>query len=95
MSRYHTLYTNDGTAKFTTLLVGGTSVSTPLQGRRLTVLTGNQSPFLAFGTSTAVASTSSCVIPANATVDFNVTVGTHVALISPGGATYVTVIDAD
>lgn len=94
MSRYHTLYSN-GTTKFTTLQVGATSVSTAITARRLTVITGAQSPFIAFGTSTVAATTASCVVPANSTFDLNVTTGTHIALISPGGLTYVTILDSD
>lgn len=94
MSRYHTLYSG-GTTKFTTLQVGATSTSTSISARRLTIVTGSQSPFIAFGTSTVAATTSSCVVPANSMMDFNVTTGTHVAFISPAGLSYVTVIDAD
>lgn len=94
MSRYHTLY-NAGSAKFTTLLTGATSVNTPVSARRITVVTNGTSQFMAFGTSTVVATTASCVVPANTMMDFNMTTGTHVAFISPSAAGYVTIIDAD
>ena len=94
MSRYHTLYTSD-TAKFTTLQTGGASVNTPITGRRITVMCNGTGHFMAFGTSTVVATTSSCVIPANSVLDFNFTTGTHVALLSASGSAYVTIIDAD
>lgn len=96
MSRYHTLYaSNSNTPKFTTLQTGGTSVNTAVTARRITVVTNDTSQFMAFGTSTVTASTSSCVIPANTMMDFNVTTGTHIAFVSPSGTGYVTVIDAD
>lgn len=94
MSRYHTLYSN-GTTKFTTLQVSASSVNTPISARRITILSSNQPPFIAFGTSTVTASTASFVVPAHSTLDINVTTGTHIALISPGGNTYVTILDAD
>lgn len=94
MSRYHTLYSN-GSSKFTTLQVGGTSVNTAITARRITVITSGQAPFMAFGTSTVAATTGSCVVPANSTFDLNVTTGTHVAFISPSGLTYITVLDSD
>lgn len=95
MSRYITFYTSAGASKFTTLATNVTSVSTTTAGRRLTLLTGNQTHFIAFGTSTVVASTSSAVIPANSVLDLNVTNGTHIAVVSPGGASYITIVDAD
>lgn len=94
MSRYHTLY-NAGAAKFTTLPTGAVSTSTAITGRRITVLTNGTSHFMAFGTSAVAATTSSCVIPANTTLDFNFTTGTHVAFLAASGSAYVTVIDAD
>ncbi len=94
MSRYHTLY-NAGAAKFATLQTGAASVNTAVNGRRITVLTNGTSHFMAFGTSTVAATTGSCVIPANATLDFNFTTGTHVAFLAASGSAYVTVIDAD
>lgn len=95
MSRYITFYTSTGTSKFTTLATNVASVNTATLGRRLTLLTGSQPHFVAFGTSTVTASTSSAVIPANAVVDLNVTTGTHIAVVSPGGASYITIVDAD
>lgn len=94
MSRYHTLY-NAGANKFTTLQTGAASVNTAITGRRITVLTNGTGHFMAFGTGTVAATTSSCVIPANATLDFNFTTGTHVAFLAASGSAYVTVIDAD
>lgn len=95
MSRYITFYTSTGTSKFTTLATNVASVSTATLGRRLTLLTGNQTHFVAFGTSTVTASTSSAVIPANSIIDLNITTGTHIAVLSPGGASYITIVDAD
>jgi hypothetical protein len=94
MSRYHTLY-NAGAAKFATLQTGAASVNTAVNSRRITVITNGTSHFMAFGTSTVAATTASCVIPANAVIDFNFTTGTHVALLSASGAGYVTIIDSD
>jgi hypothetical protein len=94
MSRYHTLYNADA-AKFTTLQTNATtSVKTSITGRRITVLTIG-AHFMAMGTSTVTATTSSCVIPNNSYLDFNMTTGTHVAFLSHAGAAHVTIIDAD
>jgi hypothetical protein len=94
MSRYHTLY-NAGAPKFITMVTGAISTSTAIISRRITVLTNATAHFMAFGTSTIAATTSSCVIPANTVLDFNFTTGTHVAFIAASGAATVTVIDAD
>lgn len=94
MSRYHTLY-NAGAAKFTTIPTGAASTSTAISGRRITVITNGTAHFMAFGTTPLTATTSSCVIPANAVLDFNFTTGTHVAFLAASGSAYVTVIDAD
>jgi hypothetical protein len=94
MSRYHTLY-NAGTVKFTTLQTNATtSVNTSTTSRRITVLTIG-AHFMAIGTSTVIATSSSCVIPNNSYLDFNMTTGTHVAFLSHAGTAHVTIIDAD
>lgn len=95
MSRYLTPYTNTGTAKFTTLVTGGASASAAVTARRITVLVGATPHFMAFGTSTVAATTSSLVLPANSYLDFNVTTGTHVAVLCSSGASTVTILDAD
>lgn len=94
MSRYHTLY-NAGAAKFTTLLTSASSTNTPVSARRITVIGNGTAHFMAFGTSTVVATTASCVIPAGAVLDFNFTTGTHVAMLAASGTGYVTIIDSD
>lgn len=96
MSRYHTLYDSNGNAKFQTIQTSGTSVkSTAITSRRITVI-GNSVPhYMAFGTSTVTASTSSAVIPAGAVLDFNFVSGQYVALMSSSGVGYITIIDSD
>ena len=95
MSRYLTLFANN-TLTYKTLLVGvGTGARTAISARRITIMTDGVSQFMEFGTSTVVASTASCVIPANSVVDFNVTTGTHVAFVTASAQGYVTIIDAD
>jgi hypothetical protein len=93
MSRYHTLYDSSSTAKFTTLFTGATSTSTVMTSRRITVIGNGTAHFMAFNTTTAT--TSSCVIPAGAIIDFNFVSGQRVAFIASSGNGYVTVIDAD
>ena len=94
MSRYQTLY-NAGAAKFTTLQTNATtSINTSTTSRRITVLTIG-AHFMAMGTSTIAATTSSCVIPNASYLDFNMTTGTHVAFLSHSGVAHVTIIDAD
>lgn len=96
MSRYITLYDSNGTSKFTTLLTGAASQSTAVTTRRVTLMTGTQPHFVAFGTSTVTVSTSTgAVIPANSVVDLNFVAGTHIAVLSPLGASYITIVDAD
>lgn len=95
MSRYHTLYGSNGAAKWTTLSTGAASTNTSVTSRRITVVTANSQHFIAFGTSTVTASTASFIVPANTVLDFNMTTGTYVAAISPGGASYITILDAD
>lgn len=95
MSRYITFYTSDGSPKFTTLATGAASTSTAITARRVTVLTGAQTHFLAFGTSTVVATTASAIVPANAVLDINCTTGTHIAVVTGGTASQITIVDAD
>lgn len=96
MSRYLTLYSSTGTAMFQTLATSGTSArSTQLTSRRITVLNGSTAHFIAFGTSTITASTSSAIVPPNAVLDFNFTSGQYVAALAASGSSYITIIDAD
>lgn len=96
MSRYHTLYSSTGAAKWTTFSTGAASTNTSVTARRITIVTNSQPHFVAFGTSTVAASTASFIVPANTVLDFNVnTTTTHIAAISPAGASYITVLDAD
>jgi hypothetical protein len=95
MSRYLTPYTNTGTAKFTTLVTGAASAVTTVTARRITVLTGGTYHFMAIGTGTVAATTGSMVLPANSCLDFNMTTGTHVAVLCSSGASSVTILDAD
>lgn len=95
MSRYHTIYDTAGAVKFRTLGTNAVSTSTQVTARRITVTTGAVPHFVAFGTSTVVATTSSCVVPANAMMDFNFVTGQYVAALSSSGASYITIIDAD
>ena len=95
MSRYLTPYTNTGTTKFTTVATSGVSANTAITARRITVMTGAVPHYMAFGTSTVVASSTSLLLPANNCLDFNMTTGTHVAFLSSSGASAVSVIDAD
>lgn len=96
MSRYHTLYNTAGAAKWTTISTGAVSTNTSVTARRISVVTYSSPHFVAFGTSTVVASTASFIVPANTVLDFNVTSSaTHVAAICPAGASYITVLDAD
>jgi len=97
MSRYHNLYDSSGVAKFETL---GTNASTSSNSsaktaRRITVVTGGVAHFVAFGTSTVAATTGSCVVPANSTMDFHFVSGQYVAALSQSGASYITIIDSD
>lgn len=96
MSRYHTLYDSNGNAKFQTIQTSGSSVrSTAITGRRVTVIGNGTAHFIAFGTSTVSATTSSAVLPAGAILDFNFVSGQYVALLSSSGVGYVTIIDSD
>lgn len=96
MSRYLTLYSSTGTSVFQTLATGAASVrSGQLSSRRITLLNGSTSHFVAFGTSTVVATTSSAVLPPNAVLDFNFTSGQYVAALAASGSSYITIIDAD
>lgn len=96
MSRYLTLYSSTGTAIFQTLATGAASVkSSALTSRRITILNGSTPHFVAFGTSTVTASTSSAVLPANCALDFNFTSGQFVAALAASGSSYITIIDAD
>lgn len=96
MSRYLTLYDVNSGSKFQTIQTSGSSVkSTAISGRRITVISNDTAHFMAFGTSTVVASTSSCVLPANSVLDFNFVSGQYIALIAASGSGYVTIIDAD
>lgn len=96
MSRYLTLYSSTGTAIFQTLATSGTSArSTQLTSRRISLMNGNTPHFVAFGTSTVVATTASVVIPANCVLDFNFTSGQYVAALAASGSSYITIIDAD
>ena len=96
MSRYHTLYDTAGAAKYQTILTGAASVrSAAITSRRVTITTAAVPHFVAFGTSTVTASTSSCVVPANTMMDFNFVTGQYVAALSSSGASYITIIDSD
>ena len=96
MSRYLTLYSSTGTSMFQTFATSGTSNrSTQLASRRITILNGGTPHFIAFGTSTITASTSSVVLPANCVLDFNFTNGQYVAALAASGSSYITIIDAD
>ena len=96
MSRYFTLYDTTGTARYQTLATSATSAkSTAINGRRITILTNEVAALVAFGTSTVVATTASCVIPANSALDFNFVSGQYVAAIATTGTGYLTIIDAD
>ena len=97
MSRYHTLYSSTGTAKFQTLVTGAGQVrSAAIDARRITITTSNIPHYVAFGTSTVVATTSSAVIPANCVLDFNFVPGQYVSAIGyAAGAGTITIIDSD
>jgi hypothetical protein len=95
MSRYHTLYTSTGTAKFQTLATSAVSTSTQLDARRITLFTGPVQQFVAFGTSTVTATTSSAIVPANSAIDYNFSTGQYVAVLSSNGASVVTILDSD
>jgi hypothetical protein len=95
MSRYHTLYDTTGTAKFKTLATGAASTSTVVTARRITLFTTTVPQFVAFGTSTVVATTSSAVVPANACVDYNFVSGQYVAVLSSNGVSSITILDSD
>lgn len=95
MSRYHTLYTTTGTAKFSTLVTSGVSTSTQVTARRITIFTGAVPQFVEFGTSTVIATTTSSVVPANTMIDYNFSSGQYVALLSSTGSSAVTVLDSD
>lgn len=96
MSRYHSLYNTSQSAKWTTISTGAVSTNTAVTARRISISTYNTPHFVAFGTSTVAASTASFIVPANSILDFHVnTLTTHVAAISPAGASYITVLDAD
>lgn len=96
MSRYHTLYSSTGTAKFQTLVTGASQVrSAAIDARRITITTSGSPHFVAFGTSTVAATTSSAVIPANAVIDFNFVSGQYVSALSYSGAGTITIIDSD
>ncbi len=96
MSRYHQLYNTSNAAKFQTLVTGAASTRTSaITGRRITIFTGTVPQFVEFGTSTVVATTSSAVVPANSMVDYHFESGQYVAVISPGGASSVTILDSD
>jgi hypothetical protein len=96
MSRYHTLYDSTGVAKFQTVLTGAASVrSAAITSRRVTITTAAVPHFVAFGTSTVVATTASCIVPANTMMDFNFVNGQYVAALSSSGASYITIIDSD
>lgn len=96
MSRYHTLYDSDGNVKFQTIQTSGSSVkSAAITGRRVTVIGNGTVHFMAFGTSTVSATTSSAVLPAGAVLDFNFVSGQYIALLAASGSGYVTIIDSD
>jgi len=96
MSRYHTLYDTAGAAKFQNLVTGAsTTRSSAITSRRITITTAAVPHFVAFGTSTVVATTASCVVPANTMMDFNFVTGQYVAALSSSGASYITIIDSD
>lgn len=95
MSRYHTLYDSNNVAKFKTLATSVTSVSTQTASRRITIIGNGVAHFVAFGTSTVVATTSSCVIPSGAVLDFNFVNNQYVAAIAASGTGYITIIDSD
>lgn len=95
MSRYHTLYTSTGTAKFQTLATNAVSTATQLAARRITLFTGATPQFVAFGTSTVAATTSSAVVPANSAIDYNFSTGQYVAVLSSTGTSFVTILDSD
>lgn len=95
MSRYHQLYDSTGASKFTTLATSGTSARTQVNSRRITVIGNGTAHFIAFGTSTVVATTSSCVVPAGAVLDFHFTSGEYVAALAASGTGYITIIDSD
>lgn len=95
MSRYLTLTDTTGTAKYKTLATSGVSTSTAITARRITITTGLVPHFVAFGTSTVVATTSGFVVPANSQLDFNFVSGTHIAVLSSSGSSYVSILDAD
>lgn len=90
-----TPYSSSGTPKWATLVTNTTSVNTATSARRITVLTGAVPHYMVFGTSTVVATAAGVVLPAHSCLDFNMTTGTHVALLSSSGASVVTIIDAD
>jgi hypothetical protein len=96
MSRYHQLYDSTGTAKFTTLQTSTSSNrSGAITSRRITIIGNGTAHFVAFGTSTVTASTSSCVLPASAVLDFNFTSGQYVAALAASGTGYISIIDSD
>lgn len=95
MSRYLTLTDTTGTAKYKTLATGAVSTSTAITARRITVTTGLVPHFVAFGTSTVVATAAGFVVPANSQVEFNFISGTHMAVLSSSGSSYISILDAD
>lgn len=96
MSRYHQLYNSTGTVKFQTLLTGAASVTSgAIDARRITISSNSVAHFVAFGTSTVTASTSSFVVPANSTLDFNFVSGQYVAAIAASGSGYISILDSD
>ena len=89
-------YEDDGTTKkfqtLTTTTPG--AVSTAITASRIMITSGVQANFIEFGDD-PTATTSSFVIPAGASLQFNFVSGQKVSALSHTGSAHVTIVDMD
>lgn len=89
-------YEDDGTTKkFQTLTTTSPgAVSTAITSSRIMITSGVQANFIEFGDN-PTATTSSFVIPAGASLQFNFVSGQKVSALSHNGSAHVTIVDMD
>jgi hypothetical protein len=96
MDKRITAYEDDGTTKkFQTLVTTSPgAVSTAITANKILITSGLQANFIEFG-SAPTATTSSFVLPANTSMQFNFVSGQKVSALSHTGIAYVTIVDMD
>lgn len=95
MSRYITLNSDLQYNKFKTIQTGVVSTSTFITGNRISLITSSEYQFMEFGTSTVIASTSSAIVPANTLINLHAEPNSYIALLSPNGNSYVSILDTE